>query len=155
MDECQCCRGKRLLVPYSPGPAIGRSPRERIFQRCGTTGWDQRLNKLVCLPLTCVKSAGLKQKPAISENPKPGWQRHWKSTWCKFSWDREPEWDTVIKKQWLSFRTFGPWNIRLSYYHDLFSPLKTRNCQDFSKKFARYTWKINSHWATMSLYNHK
>lgn len=39
-----------------------------ISENCGTTGGDQRLNKLVCLPLTCVNSAGLKQKP---ENPKP------------------------------------------------------------------------------------
>lgn len=39
-----------------------------ISENCGTTGGDQRLNKLVCLPLTCVNNAGLKQKP---ENPKP------------------------------------------------------------------------------------
>lgn len=135
---------QRKKVPNSvfSWPSNWQEPRgENISENCGTTDWDQRLNKLVCLPLTCVNNAGFKQKAAISENPKPGWQDHWKSTCCKFSWDREPERDTVMKignndslLEPLDLETLG-----LATTTTFFSLKKSRNCQDFSKKFSRYT----------------
>lgn len=127
-----------------------------ISENCGTTGWDQRLNKLVCLPITCVNSAGLNQKPAMSENPKTAQARRDTDLVQHFMGQRA--WTAHSheeRKWWLSFRMFGHWNIRLSYYCDFFFPLETRNLKDFSKTFSRYTQKINSHWTTMTLYIYK